>query len=154
MEKSSFENLPETGSKKEYTLEDLEKAREELRFWEEKFANARGNNPNKFRSQIKDAGRNVRWIKEALKTSGIIEKSDTEKMAATLDKLYPNAKSKRVVTYEGERYHIRYFPLDKSRSGKTVHEWGHEWRLVEETPKKVVTDIPQGDHQDNPPETL
>lgn len=154
MEKGSFENSPETGPKKEYTLEDLEKARGELRFWEDKFANTRANNPNKFRPQIKDAGRKVRWIKESLKASGIIEKTSTEKMTEILDQLYPNAKSRRIVTYEGERYQIRYFPLDKSRSGKTVHEWGHEWRLIEETPKNTATETPQKDTQDNSSETL
>ena len=142
MEKDPFEIPTETSSQKEFTLEDLEKARVELRFWEEKFANARGNNPNKFRSQIKDAGRNVRRIKEALKAAGIIEKTDKEKITAELDTLYPNAKTKKIVTYEGERYQIRYFPLDKSRSGKTVHEWGHEWRLLEGEPEKTVTETP------------
>ena len=143
MEKHSFENQPESGTQKEYTLEDLEKAREEVRFWEDKFANSRGNNPNKFRSQIEDAGRKVRYITDALKASGIVEKTDTKKLTAELDKLYPNAKSRKVVTYEGKRYQIKYFPLDKSRSGKTVHEWGHGWRLVVEAPKKAATETSQ-----------
>lgn len=154
MEKPTFENPSEADPKREYMLEDLEKAREELKFWEDKFANTRANNPNKFRSQIKDAGRRVRWIKESLKASGIIEKSDTEKITAELDTLYPNAKSKRIVTYKGEKYQIRYFPLDKSRSGKTVHEWGHEWRLVEESPKNTATEIPQKDTPNDQSETL
>lgn len=126
--------------KERYTLEDLQKAREELKFWEDRFVNTSSNNPDKFRSQIKDANRKIRRIKDSLKASGLLEKTDTEKLTQKLDSLYPNSKSRRIVTWEGDKYQIRYFPLDKSRSGKTVHEWGHEWRLVEDTPKKTTTE--------------
>lgn len=137
MEKVPFKNLSEAGHPKEYTLEDLEKAQEELRLWEDRLDKTLSNNLNKFRSQVKDARIKIRLIKEILKASGVIEKTDAEKIIEALDKLCPNAKSKQIVTYEEKMYQIRYFPLDKSLSGKTVHEWGHEWRLIEKSPKNA-----------------
>jgi len=47
-----------------------------------------------------------------------------------LDKLYPNAKSKTKIEYNGKKYILRYYPLEVSRSGKTVQEWGHSWELI------------------------
>ena len=135
MEKSPLEDQQKKVPEKEYTIEALVKAQEELKLWEEKRANVRANNPNKFRSQIKDAGRKVREIREALEVLGIVGKTDAEKVTEILDKLYPDAQSRKTVTYEGQRYQIRYFPLDKSLSGKTVHEWGHAWRPLEEKSK-------------------
>lgn len=126
------DNLESESREIQYTVEDLQKARQELEGWREKFANARGSNPNKFRSQIRDAVRRVREIETVLKTAGIIEFTEQERINAELDRLHPNARSKQLVLYEGKRYQIRYFPLQKSLSGKTVKEWDHEWQPVEE----------------------
>lgn len=130
MEHVTSENFE--SAKGQYTLEDLEKAREGLESWQERFANDSSNNPNKYQSQIKDAITRVRLIEGALKTSGLLEKTEQEKLTEELDELYPDAKSRKIVTYQGKRYQIRYFPLDQSRSGKTVREWGHDWRLLKE----------------------
>ena len=44
-------------------------------------------------------------------------------MRDELDLLYPNAKSQTIVTHNGKQYQIRYSPLVKSRSRKTVKEY-------------------------------
>ncbi len=119
------------------TLADLEKARQELEYWQERFGKDSSSNPDKYSSQIRDAAIRVRDIKTALKKAGVIEMTPEEKLTAKLDELYPNARSRTVVEYEGQKYEIIYFPLETSRSGKTVHEWGHKWRpFKEKEPKK------------------
>ena len=112
----------------EYTLEDLRVARQELHTWQERFGDSRSNNPNRYRSQMKEAATKVHVIELALKSAGVIKMTEVEEINAKLDRRYPNARSKTIVTYEDRRYQIRYFPLAKSNSGKTVQEWGHEWR--------------------------
>jgi hypothetical protein len=113
-----------------YTLEDLAQAEAELKRWDDAFANDSSNNPNKYEAQRRDARSRVRLITEHLKLSGIIEKTDAEKLNDELDRLYPNAAAKSVVAYNGCKYRVRYFPLVQSRSRKTVKEWGHEWVAV------------------------
>jgi hypothetical protein len=49
-----------------FTVDDLEKAREALRAWEDRFDRYTGNNPNKYQSDIKVARREVRTIEDAL----------------------------------------------------------------------------------------
>jgi hypothetical protein len=114
-----------------YTLDDLEAAREESRHWGDAFANDRSNNPNKYEAQQRDASIKIRRIERYLKDHGIIEKTERELLNEELDKRYPNAKSKTIVTYQGKRYQIRYSPLVQSRSRKTVKEWGHNWEQVQ-----------------------
>jgi len=114
-----------------YTSDDLKKAREELKLWQKRWENYSGNNSDKYQSNIKIAVSNVRMIERELKNAGIIEMTDQEKLNIELDKLYPNARSTTIVEHNGQKYQIRYFPLEKSRSRKTVKEWGHEWVQVE-----------------------
>ncbi|MBD7962401.1 hypothetical protein [Comamonas avium] len=109
------------------SLIDLATAEAELKRWDDAYANDSSNNPNKYEAQRRDARRAVRRISENLKNLGVIEKSESEKLTDELDRLYPNAHSKKKVNYNGVMYQIRYFPLEKSRSRKTVKEWGHEW---------------------------
>jgi len=52
---------------------------------------------------------------------------EEEMIARALDELYPKVKSKTVVEYEGKKYQIRYFPLEKTADGTKVKEWGHRW---------------------------
>lgn len=131
-ERPNFGNIEEGSMEKHYTLEDLEKARAELELWQERWANSSSNNPNKFRSQREWAAGRVREIEQDLKERGLLDKTDWEKINAELDKIYPNAKSRTVVEYQGKKYQISYFPLETSRSGKTVHEWGHRWISLED----------------------
>ena len=107
-----------------YTLDDYEKAKAEARKWTEAFDRYSGNNPNKYQSDIKQARVKLREIEQDLKRRGVLMTNDKEKLEAELDKQFPEAKSKQSVEYKGNRYQRKYFPLEKSRSGKTVTEWG------------------------------
>ncbi|WP_443112871.1 hypothetical protein [Herbaspirillum seropedicae] len=117
-----------------YSLEDLEIARKELKRWDDAFANDSSNNPEKYESQRREARRNFRLIIEELKRAGHIEKTDSEILGEELDRLYPNAKSKTIVQHNGTAYQIRYFPVERSRSRKSVNEWGHEWTAIVKPP--------------------
>ncbi|KZX80366.1 hypothetical protein A3715_37730, partial [Oleiphilus sp. HI0009] len=103
-----------------YKIQDLEKAKAELDLWEQKFANHRSNNPNKYEAQIKSARATVRMITESLKESGEIELTEHEKLERQLDQTFPNAKSNEVVEYNNTRYQRKFFPLERSRSRKSV----------------------------------
>ena len=65
-----------------YTNDDLEIAVKELEKWEIYFENYNGNNPDKFRSQVKAARAKVRMIAESLKRTGVIELTEREKIEA------------------------------------------------------------------------
>lgn len=114
-----------------YTMADLEAARAELKGWTEAFANDSSNNPNKYQSQIKSARMKVRMIEEALKAAGTIPLTDQERLERDLDKLFPSAQSKAIVEHGGKRYQRRFYPAEKSRSGKTVQVWDKSWVEVE-----------------------
>ena len=55
---------------------------------------------------------------------------EEEKKEQELDELYPKARSKTVVEYRGEKYQIRYFPIEKTADGAKVKTWGHRWMLM------------------------
>lgn len=110
-----------------YTLEDYENARTELARWNERGDNYMANNPNKYQADIRDAVRKVREIKQYLKDEGILERTESEKLEKELDRIFPNAQTKEVVEYNGKKYQRRYWPFEKSRSGKTVKEWSKSW---------------------------
>lgn len=110
-----------------YTLEDLNAAEAELKRWDDAYANDTSNNPNKYEAQRRDARRTLRQISDALKRSGILQMSEEERLTNELDQLYPGARTKTIVSHNGGKYQIRYFPLAWSRSRKSVTEWGHEW---------------------------
>lgn len=113
-----------------YTIEDFNKANEELKLWQKRWDNYSGNNPNKYQADIRSARSKVRTISEYLKKSGVIEMSLSEKLNLELDRAFPNAQSKEVVEYKGEKYQRRFYPLEKSRSRKTVTVWGKEWDKI------------------------
>ncbi|MDP9993838.1 multidrug resistance efflux pump [Variovorax boronicumulans] len=114
-----------------HTLEDLEAARAALTQSQEKFDRYSGNNPNKFRSEIKSAGAAVRMIEASLKASGLLPRSQQEELEHRLDAAFPNAQSKQTVEFEGKRYTLRFTPAAKSNSGKSVTEWRKYWTLEE-----------------------
>jgi len=113
-----------------YTLEGLKRAQEDLKRWEEKWANSDSNNPNKFRGNINEARSRVRLIESVLKTNGTLPLTVQEQLNKDLDAKFPNARSKDVVEFEGKRYQLRFSPAVKSRSGK-VKEWDRTWVLLE-----------------------
>lgn len=113
-----------------YTIDDYNIAQDELARITEKWDNYSGNNPNKYYSQLSGARSKVRIIEGSLKSQGVIPLSDKEILEKELNIKFPNARSKQVVEFEGKKYIKKFFPLEKSRSGKTVNEWGSCWELV------------------------
>ena len=77
-----------------YTLEGLKRAQEDLKRWEEKWANSDSNNPNKFRGNINEARSCVRLIESVLKTNGTLPLTEQEQLNKDLDAKFPNARSK------------------------------------------------------------
>lgn len=55
---------------------------------------------------------------------------EEEMVTRKLDELYPKAKSRTLVEYEGKKYQLKYFPIEKTADGEKVKEWGHRWVLV------------------------
>ncbi|MBO9426961.1 hypothetical protein J7444_19660 [Labrenzia sp. R4_1] len=109
------------------TLEDLKAAKDKQRYCEDRIDRYDGNNPNKYQAYLKAARREVSLLEEALKLSGALEQSETEKLWAQLDEAFPKARSKQVVTFEGQAYRRIFWPEERSRSGKTVTRWGRGW---------------------------
>lgn len=114
-----------------YTLQDLELAKADLAGWLTRFADYTGNNPDKYQADIKSAREKVRVIEAALKEDGTIQMSAHEKLEQTLDRLFPDANSKEIVEYEGQKYQRRYTPIERSRSRKSVTVWGKSWERLE-----------------------
>ena len=113
-----------------YTQEDLTDAREVLKSWQEKFDRYTGNNPDKYHSDIKSARRTVRLIENALKASGQIPLTEREQLERDLDASFPNTESEQIVELQGRRYQRKFWPLERSRSRKSVTEWGRGWEEV------------------------
>ncbi|MEW6613015.1 MAG: hypothetical protein ACOY5C_12270 [Pseudomonadota bacterium] len=113
-----------------YSLRDYEEAKAELEQWKKRWENYSGNNPNKYQADIKAVRRKLELIESALKKDGLLAVSEKEQLADTLDAAFPNADNKEIVSFEGKRYMRRFYPLEKSRTGKTVTEWGKSWELV------------------------
>lgn len=119
-----------------YTLDDLEAARAALKSWQDQFDRYSGNNPDKYQADIKAARRQVRAIEDALKANGTIPLTEKEQLEKELDDAFPNARSKQIVSLNGRRFQRRFWPMEKSRSGKTVTEWGRGWtELSEDEPR-------------------
>ncbi len=109
------------------TLEDLEAAKAELARCEARWENYSGNNPQKHQTLLADARQRVRQITQALKASGDLLRSPHEELEAALDALHPNAQSRDIVEYQGDRYQRRFAPTRLSLSRKTVQDWERSW---------------------------
>jgi hypothetical protein len=96
----------------------------------EKLVNSSSNNPESNRSRINTLKAEIDNLAKDLKLSGELPMNNEEKISFQLDALYPDAKSKTIVEYEGKKYKIRYYAAQESRSGKTVQRWSHKWELV------------------------
>ncbi len=111
-----------------YTIEDLNKANAELdevaERWSAAYSSSR---PNPLDAEAKAATEKVRQIEEDLKRRGILPYTEHELLEETLDEAYPNAQSREVVLYNGKRYRRRFYPLEKSKSGKSVRQWKKAW---------------------------
>jgi hypothetical protein len=113
-----------------YTLKDLETARQNLKHQCDRSNQYSGNNPNKYRSDIKSARSNVRIIEDALKTNGEIPLSEQELLEKDLDKAFPDASNKQIVQFQKKNFQRRFWPADKSNTGKTVTRWERSWAEI------------------------
>jgi hypothetical protein len=115
-----------------YTLADLERAKSDLAAWQQRWDNYTGNNPDKYQADIRSARAEVQRIEQYLKLTGVIPLTEPEKLERELDAAFPNAKSREIVEYQGRKFQRRFFPLEKSRSRKTVTAWGRSWEELKE----------------------
>ncbi|MER2926818.1 hypothetical protein [Serratia nevei] len=113
-----------------YTIDDYKLAQDELERVNAKWDRYSGNNPNKYRSEISAAKSRVRAIENSLKSQGVMPLSEKEILERELNREFPNARSKQIVEFHGKQYIKKFFPLERSRSGKSVTEWGSCWELV------------------------
>ena len=115
----------------DFTLDDLEQARKDLQHWDDRWANDSSNNPDKHEGRRREARARVRMIEIALKQIGKLPLTDTEKLEVKLDKLFPNAQSREIVSYGSIRYQRQFSPLEHSRSGKSVTVWEKTWHRID-----------------------
>lgn len=109
----------------EYSLEDLKKIQDRGPLYTES-ANPESNS----RADATYAA-HIWEVTENLKKQGLVDTTEEEKISMELDSQYPDAKPKTIVQYKEKKYQIQYFPILKSRSGKTVHKWGHSWVVID-----------------------
>lgn len=115
-----------------HTIEDLEQAKANLASLEERDSMDTSGNPDKYHTRIQAARRNVRNLEEGLKAAGVIPYTEQEQLEQRIDAAFANADNHQIVEFEGGRYQRRFHPLSKSRSGKSVLEWGKSWvRLLD-----------------------
>lgn len=113
-----------------YSIADLDAARADLAKLQAAWENYDGGNPDKYQSRLKSAQSLVVIIESSLKSQGVIPYTPQELLERELDKMFPDAKSKDIVEYEGKRYQRWYRPLHRSNSGKTVKVWDRGWEEV------------------------
>lgn len=111
-------------------LEEHEAAKVRLAAVQERWANYSGNNPDKYRSELREAQEHLAAIEAELKRLGLLPMTDAERLGAALDRAFPNARSKEIVTFEGARYQRRFYPATRSNSGKSVRSWDATWKLL------------------------
>lgn len=111
-----------------YSLDDLAIAQQKFDYWADLWSKEYlENKPNIYDAEAKKASEHLREVEEYLKLNGIIPFTDDKLAQNPLNELYPSAKSREIVTYNGTRYQKRFFPKKRSESGKTVKEWYSTW---------------------------
>ena len=105
----------------------LEQAKARLAVLNERDSSDTSGNPDKYTTQLREARDEVHRITESLKRQGILSYSEKELLNQRLDREFPNARSRKVVSFEGKRYQKRFMPASKSRSGKTVYRYDTWW---------------------------
>ena len=85
-----------------------------------------GNNPNKYQSDIRLARSAYDSLERQCKFGKLMPYTEQELLDQRLDAVFPNAKSKQIVEFDGAKYK-RTFSPNFSNSGKTVTSWDKEW---------------------------
>lgn len=114
----------------ENALDEYEAAKARLAAIQQAWENYSGNNPDKHRSELREAREAFAVVEADLKRRGILPLTELERLHAELDRTFPNAKSREVVTFEGVQYRRRFYPATRSNSGKTVRSWDKTWERV------------------------
>jgi len=116
-----------------YTIEDLNNANAELeevaKRWSAAYSVSR---PNPLDAEAKVVAERVREIEEDLKRRGVLPYTDHELIEEALDAAFPHAQSREVVLHNGKRYRRRFYPLEKSSTGKTVQTWRKAWEPLDD----------------------
>jgi len=89
-----------------------------------------GSNPNKRKSTRDAADRQLRELDREMKERRLLPISEWESLCRELDAKFPDARSRQIVEYKGQRYRRRFYPSHRSRSGKTVHSWDATWEKL------------------------
>lgn len=116
----------------DFSLANLEDAKAHLSHLQERDSMDTSGNPDKYHTRIREARERVDEIEAALKKSGVLPYSEQELLDARIDELFPKARSKDIVEYEGSRYQLKFTPKTKSRSGKSVYSWYRRWQKISE----------------------
>ncbi len=94
------------------------------------------NNPGFSRSRDVQRARvdaRIARMELSLKKRGLMEATKHELLEFELDKVAgPTAKHGDITEYKNKKYKLRFVPLAKSHSGKTVQTWGRKWSRVKE----------------------
>ena len=114
-----------------YTVDDLERVKKDLAKLVDSEARYSGNNPDKYTAGIRSLVRQRDAIADELKRQGLLPEEEEEALTRRLDEVFPNARNRQVVEFEGARYRKRFRPAGHSRSGKTVTDWEHWWEPVD-----------------------
>ena len=111
----------------EPTLEDHEAAKAKLAAVQEQWESYSGNNPDKYRSEMRQAREALAAIEVNLKRRGLLLSTENERLYAVLDNAFPNAQSGEIVIFEGVHYRRRFYPATRSNSGKSIRSWVKTW---------------------------
>lgn len=111
-------------------IKTLADAQAQLADIERRWDNYSGNNPDRFDSGLKYWGGVVADLTRTLKMEGLIAATADELLEFQLDREFPRARSKEIVSFGGKRYRRRFAPAVLSRSRKTVIRWSKWWEPV------------------------
>ena len=114
----------------ELTLEEYKAAKARLEAVQERWENYTGNNPENYRIELREARERLAAIEAELKHRELLPQTNTERLHAALDRAFPDARSREVITFEGVRYQRRFYPATRSNSGKTVRSWERTWERL------------------------
>lgn len=116
-----------------YTLDDLAKADARYAEAKRRVDDYDGNNPNRGRAELRQAGAYLTMVTLHLQATGLLPKpelTEKQKLEQALNEAFPNAASKEIVEYQGKRYQRRFAPAQMSRSRKSVMQWSKWWEEV------------------------
>jgi len=114
------------------TLDDLEAAKTALQAAIARQDAYDGNNPNKYATPVREAREMVASLTRSLKASGVLARTDHERLEARLDAAFPDTGHRDRVAFEGERYERWWCPATRSLSGQPM-TWDKGWTFVEPT---------------------